>query len=657
MSEERFEFKAEIQQLLNILVHSLYTEREIFLRELISNAADALNRLQFEMLTEREVLDETAELAIRLSVDEGDGTELPATITIADSGIGMTRQEAIDNLGTIAQSGAAAFLERLKEARAQQPENDQKERDASSRTEAPPALEMIGQFGVGFYSAFMVAKRVRVVSRSYQPDAEAVEWVSDGSSTFEILPADKADRGTEVIVELNEDAAEFANDWRLEQIVKRHSDFVAYPITLGDRAVNRQKPLWRQQPREVEEKEYEDFYKHLSMAAEGPLLTSHLVTDVPVDIRSILYVPGHRQPGPLDVRADYGVRLYAKGVLIQADNKDLLPNHLRFVEGVVESEDLPLNVSRETVQRNPAARRIQRALVGRLMRELGELAEKEPDEYRRFWNEFGMYLKEGVATDLGAKDELLPFLRFHSTRTEDDDLVSLAEYVERMVDEQPAIYYLLGEDLDSIARSPHLDYFRANDVEVLYLIDPIDAFTVMALNEYEEKQADVVYPLKNVDDASLELPPAKQKDEDADQEEPSPEETIPDEQFGKLVGKLMTTLGARVTQVRESKVLRDHPCRLVTPEDAPGREMQRVYRLMNQEYEIPPKILEINRRHPLIRNMAQMAAASSQVALLEQIIEQLYENQLLLEGLHPNPAAMVARIQALMEAATATETQ
>jgi molecular chaperone HtpG len=640
MSQEQFQFKAEIQQLLNILVHSLYTEHEIFLRELISNAADALNRLQFEMLTEREVLDESAELAIHLSVDEE-----AKTLTVSDSGIGMTRQEAITNLGTIAQSGAAAFLKRLEEARAEQ------EGDASS-PDTPP-LEMIGQFGVGFYSAFMVAKRVHVVSRSYQPDAEAVEWVSDGSDTFEILPADKADRGTEVIVELNEDAAEFANEWRLEQIVKRHSDFVAYPIYIGDRVVNRQKPLWRQRPSEVEEQEYEDFFKHISMSighslsAEGPLLTSHLVTDVPVDIRSILYVPSRRQPGPLDLRADYGVRLYAKGVLIQDDNKDLLPNHLRFVEGVVESEDLPLNVSRETVQRNPAARRIQRALVGRLMRELGTLATEKPDEYRRFWNEFGIYLKEGVATDLGAKDDLLPFLRFHSTRTEGDELVSLAQYTERMVDEQPAIYYLLGEDLDSIARSPHLDYFRANEVEVLYLVDPIDGFMIMALNEYEDK------PLKNVDDASLELPPAKQKEEEGEGEEPSPAEAIPDEQFGKLVGKLMTTLGARVTQVRESKVLRSHPCRLVTPEDAPGREMQRVYRLMNQEFEVPAKILEINRRHPLIRNMAHMAASSAQETLLEQAIEQLYENQLLIEGLHPNPAAMVARIQALMEAATA----
>ena len=632
MSEERFEFKAEIQQLLNILVHSLYTEREIFLRELVSNAADALNRLQFEMLTNRDVFDSEAELAIRLTVDME-----AKTITVADSGIGMTRQEIIDNLGTIAQSGAAAFLKRLEKVHGEQPESE----------EAPPPLEMIGQFGVGFYSAFMVARQVRVISRSYQPDAEAVEWVSDGSSTFEVRSAEKSERGTEVIVELNDDAEEFANDWRLERIVKRHSDFVAYPIYVGERIVNRQKPIWRQQPRETEDSEYEDFYKHLTMDTGGPLLVSHLIADVPVDIRSILYVPGRRQLGPLDARADYGLKLYAKGVLIQEDNKELLPAYLRFVEGVVESEDLPLNVSRETVQRNPAARRIQKALVGKLMRELEILAEDKPQEYRRFWTEFGLYIKEGIATDLTAKDELLPLLRFHSSRSEDDVQVSLAQYVERMVDDQPAIYYLLGEDLESIARSPHLDYFGANDVEVLYLVDPVDPFMIMSLTEYKDK------PLKNIDDASLELPPAKESAEEASEGAKPKGEAIPDEPFGKLVGRLMTTLGARVTQVRESKVLRDNPCRLVSPEDAPGREMQYAYRLMNQEYEVPARILEVNRRHPLMHNLARLVTETPKDPVIDSIIEQLYENQLLIEGLHPNPAAMVSRIQRLMEAATA----
>jgi len=644
MSQESYEFKAEIQQLLHILVHSLYTERDIFVRELISNAADALNRVQFEMLTNRNVLNPDVELGIRLSVDEEN-----KTITVADTGIGMTREEMVENLGTIAQSGAAAFVKRLQEARAAQ------EGQQEAETKAP-TLEVIGQFGVGFYSAFMVAKRVRVVSRSWQPDAEAVEWVSDGSATYSIGPSDKSDRGTEVIVELNDDAGEFAQTWRLEQIVRRHSDFVAFPITVvsasraeqdseaAERVVNRQKPLWREQPRQVESNAYDEFYKHLAMDMEPPLLSSHLVADVPVDIHSILYVPARRQRSALDPRADYGLRLYARGVLIQANNKDLLPGYLRFVEGVVESEDLPLNVSRETVQRNPAARRIQKALLGRLIRDLVDLSEKDAAKYAIFWTEFGAFVKEGIATDFANKDDLLPLLRFHSSKTPHNELVSLAEYIERMGEGQPDIYYLLGEDLDTVARSPHLDYFHAHDFEVLTLVDPIDSFLVTALTEYEGKA------LRNVDDAALELPHVEHDDQAED--EPSDAPAVSDDQYGPLVARFMTTLGQRITQVRESRVLSDHPCRLVTPEGQPGREMFRVYKLLNEEYEVPAKILELNRRHPLIRNLAQMVADRANDPVIEATIEQLYENQLLIDGLHPNPSAMIPRLQKLMEAAT-----
>jgi molecular chaperone HtpG len=623
MTEQGYTFKAEIQQLLNILVHSLYTDREIFLRELISNAVDALNRLQFEMLTNRDVLDPDAELAIRVSVDEE-----AKTITISDSGIGMTGEELIANLGTIAQSGAAAFIRQLEGM-------DEAER---------PSLEMIGQFGVGFYSAFMVAEEVRVVSRSYRPDAASSEWVSDGSATFRVGPPGepKEDRGTEVIVKLKEDAAEFASDWRMEQIIKKHSDFVAFPITIGDRVVNRQKPLWRQSPQEVEDKEYADFYHHLTMDWEQPLLSTHMIADVPVDIRSILYVPSHRDRGLLSARPDYGLRLYARGVMIQQDNKDMLPNHFRFVEGVVESEDLPLNVSRETVQRNPAVRRIQKALVGKLIRELEDLAKEKEDEYARFWNEFGIFVKEGIATDPSVKDDLMPLLRFHSSKAADGDLISLSEYVERMPEGQGAIYYLLGENLDSISRSPHLDYFTAHDLEVLFLVDPVDGFMIASLAEYEDK------PLKNVDDASLELPDDAREGEDADAAPP-----VPDEGFSALVARVVQVLGDKVTEVRESKVLRDSPCRLVSPEGGPGSDMQRVYKLLNREFETPKKILELNRGHPLIRNLAHLVDTTPDAPVIDLIVEQLFENQLLVEGVHPNPISMIGRIQALMEAATA----
>ncbi|HSJ54564.1 MAG TPA: molecular chaperone HtpG [Anaerolineae bacterium] len=620
MSEEAnrtqsFEFKAEIQQLLNILVHSLYTEREIFLRELISNASDALNRLQFEMLTTRDVVDPDAELAIRLQVDSE-----ARTITVSDTGVGMTQDDVVQDLGTIAHSGAAAFLQQLQE-------------------EKRPGVEMIGQFGVGFYSVFMVAEEVRVISRSYKPEAEAVEWVSDGGSRYRVAPADKPDRGTRIEIKLKEDAADFASTWRLEQIVKKHSDFVQFPIYVGEKQepVNRQTAPWRRPPREVTEEQYNEFYKHLTLDFEKPLLVAHLVTDAPANVRSILYVPAKRERGVLSLRTDHGLQLYVRNVLIQEYNKDLLPNHWRFVEGVVESEDLPLNISRETVQSSQAGRRIQRALVRKLVKELETLAEERPEDYATFWREFGPFLKEGVATDPSSHADLLPLLRFHSSR-DGGELASLRQYVERMGQDQEAIYYLLGEDTRSVARSPHLDYFRARDLEVLYLVDPIDSFMAMALREFEGK------PLKNVDDASLKL--------DVKDEEPA-DGAVAEADFNRLVSRFVKVLNERVLEVRESRVLKDSPARLVSPEDAPAREMSRVYRMLGQEYEVPRRILELNRAHPILANLAHLVSETPESPVIDDSIELLFESQLLMEGLHPNPTDMIPRLQQLMQVATA----
>ena len=611
-----FEFKAEIQQLLNILVHTLYTEREIFMRELLSNAADALNRIQFEMLTNRDVVDPDAELAIHVEVDEE-----ARTLTVSDTGIGMTRDEIAVDLGTIAHSGAAAFVKQL--------EQDKR-----------PSVELIGQFGVGFYSVFMVADKVRVISRSFRSEAEAIEWVSDGGTSYRLAAATKPGRGTQIEVKLKEDAAEFAAAWRLEQIVRKHSDFVPFPIYVGDKKepVNRQTALWRQSPREVTEEQYQEYYKHLTLDLEKPLLCAHLVTDAPVDVRSILYVPSRPERGILNRRTDHGLALYVHNVLIQEYNKDLLPNYLRFVEGVVESTDLPLNISRETVQSSPAARRIQRALVHKLVKELETLSKEQPEKYRLFWREFGPFIKEGIAGDPSAKDDLLSLLIFHSTKS-GDGMTSLAQYVERMTADQQAIYYILGDDLTSVTRSPHLDYFRAHGIEVLYLVDPIDSFVAVALQEYEGK------PLKNVDDAGLELP-----GQDGTVE--TPDNFLPEADFNRLVGRFVKVLGDRVLEVRESKVLKDSPCRLVSPDAAPMREMSRVYRMLDREFEMPKRILEINRAHTIPVNLARLIADTPEASIIDTTIEQLFENQLLMEGLHSNPTQMIPRIEQLIEAAT-----
>lgn len=604
-------FKAEVQQVLHILAHSLYTDREIFLRELISNASDALNRVQFEMLTNHDVRDPDAELAIWIETDPDQGT-----ISIRDTGIGMTREELIEHLGTIAQSSARAFVERTREAN------------------KASASEIIGQFGVGFYSVFMIADRVTVVSRSYRPEAEAALWESTGGESYTIGPAERASRGTTITLHLKEDAKEFAQSWRLESIVKRHSDFVAFPIYSGERQVNQQKALWRRAPREVEAEQYTNLYRQLTLDSDAPLLHLHLSTDAPVDLHSILFVPAKRERGLIERRIEGKIKLYSRKVLILEEARELLPAYFRFIEGVVDSEDLPLNVSRESVQSSPVMQRIRKTLTGRLHRELNTLADQEPERFAAFWKEFGVFIKEGVATDYEGRSDLLKLLRFHTTRG-GDDLVTLGQYKSRIVDGQQEIYYVMASSLEAARTSPHLDPFTARNIEVLLLHDLMDGFMLSGLHEYEGLK------LRNIDEADLELP--------GEVEATTPQ--ISDEQFAQLAERATAVLGERIKQVRASRVLRDSPARLVSDEDALGREMQRIQQVLGREAEQYPRILELNPGHGLVAALAQRVAANADDPVVTAALEQLYDNALLLEGLHQNPAAMVPRLLALIEAA------
>jgi molecular chaperone HtpG len=610
MTTESHEFKAEIQQLLNILVHSLYTDRDIFLRELISNASDALSRVQFELLTNRDVLDHDAELKITIECDKD-----ARTLTIRDTGIGMTRDEVVENLGTIAHSGAAEFLKKL-------------------QAEKKPA-DVIGQFGVGFYSVYMVADEVSVTSRSYRPEAAAVRWTSKGDNTYTLEDAEKTDRGTEIVVKLKEDALEYAEEWKLEQIIKKHSDFVSFPISIKDHTANQQTALWRQSPREVTDEQYDNFYKQMTLDFEAPLRHIHFVADVPVDVHAVLYIPAKRERNMFSLRKEDGLKLYCRKVLILEYFKDLLPPYFRFVQGVVDSEDLPLNVSRESIQSNRAMAKLKSTLTHKLVGELEELDKQDAAKYAIFWKEFGPFIKEGIATEPGSQADLAKLLRFKTNRG-GEAWVSLPTYVERMKPEQDAIYYILGDDVHSIATSPHLDYFRKHGLEVLYLTEPLDSFMVVTLKDFNGKK------LQNVDDAQLDLP--------ASSDQPI-ESKVADEDYAQLIARIKTVLGDNLTEVRESKVLTDSPCRLVSPEEAAERDMQRVKRMLGQDYEIPKKIMEINRGHQLIADMAALAQSKQNDALLDASIQQLYESALLLEGLLPNPAEMVPRIQQLMAAA------
>lgn len=615
---QRSEFKAEIQQVLDILVHSLYTEKEIFLRELISNASDALNRFKLESLKSQAVLDPAAEIGIWLESDPK-----TRTLTVRDTGVGLTADEMQTYLGTIAHSGAKRFIETMKEL---------------NGSDTATTRDVIGQFGVGFYSVFMVADEVTVTSRSYDPGSTAAYWRSDGQGSYEVGPADKAERSTTIHIKLKEDAKEFAEAYRLRQIVKEHSDFIAFPIYLKEdrdwQQVNARTALWRESPRGVEADKYKTFYQQLTFDLQEPLHTIHFTADMPIQFYALLYIPSRRDYKLFRSEGDHGLKLYARKVLIDGAFRDLLPSYLRFIEGVVDSEDLPLNVSREMVQATPTVARIRKAIVGRVTSELERMAADEPDTYRTFYREFGPFLKEGIASDRANTKKFLDLLRFPSSRSEGQEMVSLKDYVARMKPEQKDIYYVLGDDVGVLARSSHLEYFREHDLEVLYLTDPMDTFMLMGLSDFGGK------PLKNIDDAELELPATDK----AKLELPK------DEGFISLTAFVKQTLGDRVEGVRESKLLSEGAARLVNPAGG-ASSFYRAQRLMGRDVEVPKKILELNPKSDLVKSLGARLKTDDKDPLLPVLIEQLYENELLAEGLHPNPAEMIPRLQRFMAAA------
>jgi HSP90 family molecular chaperone len=606
---QSFHFKAETRQLLNILVHSLYKEREVFLRELLSNASDALNRLRFEMVTNQDVLDPAAELAIRIRVDKE-----ARMLTIQDTGIGMTREEIIENLGTIAQSGARKFLEATKEKNAD-------------------LTQVIGQFGVGFYSVFMVAEWVRVTSRSYRKDAQAVSWYATGEENYEVSPAEMNERGTKVEVKLKEDAAEFADEYRLKNIIHKHSEYIGFPIYVGEekQPVNKQTSIWRMSKQSVTEEQHKDFYKQLTLDFEDPLLYTHVVTDAPVQLYALLYVPGKSDRGLFALRREEGLKLYSRNILIDEYNKDLLPEHLRFVQGVVDSEDLPLNVSRETVQATSLMARLKKVITGQIMKELENLAKNDAEKYETFWKEFGVYLKQGVASSPLEGESIYPLLRFKSNLYP-ETWSSLEDYVGRMKPGQKEIYFIVGDDPKSVLRSPHLDYFQGQSTEVLLLTEPMDSFMLMGLHKYKE------YELKNV--AQAEIPEQSKESEKQEQ--------IAEADFSTLVERFKQVLGERVTDVRASNRLSQSVARLVDADGALNPELQRVYKYLGKEYEVPKKILELNPAHNILRKLLAIAPDS---ALQTLVIEQIYDSALLVEGLHPDPSSMAPRVQQIIEAA------
>jgi molecular chaperone HtpG len=605
-------FKAETHQLLEILIHSLYTDRDVFLRELISNASDALTRMSFEMLTNHDVLDPEAELAIWITVDAE-----KKTLTLRDTGIGMNMAELADNLGTIAHSGARAFLQAARESNAN-------------------IADIIGQFGVGFYSAFMVAESITVTSRSYRQEDQAASWTSTGTDTFSLEPGTKDDRGTEIVIKLKEDAAEYADEYRLKSIIKKHSEYISYPIYVGENKeqANQLTAIWRKPPRQVTEQEYKDFYRQYTLETEEPIAYAHLSVDAPVQLSAILFIPASPERSIFSPRKQEGLKLFARNVLIQEFCKDLLPEYFNFVQGIVDSEDLPLNVSRESVQSNRVMAQLKKFLTSKTIDALEKKASETPVEYEKFWKMFSRHIKEGLASDADTYTSLLPLLRFHSIE-HPEQWVSLDQYIQEMKPGQEKIYYILGEEDRSAMHSPHLEVFRKYQYDVLLMTDPLDPFMLLRMEEYKD------HSMANVSSEDLKLPAPE-----SGAEEPEPK--LSTEEAQSLVEKIKAHLSGQVFDVRTSDRLVESAARLVDADGGKNAELQRVYKMLNREFEAPQKVLEINTNHPILVHLSHI---SEDQPLFSLVVDQIFEDALLIEGLHPDPAGMIGRIQKIIESA------
>ncbi|MDJ0521862.1 MAG: molecular chaperone HtpG [Planctomycetota bacterium] len=640
-------FEAEVQELLGLMIHSLYTEKDIFLRELISNASDACDKLRIEALTNEGLLAADEELQIRLEADKE-----ARTLSVIDNGIGMSRDELAENLGTIARSGTRAFLERLKEAKGE------------------AAAELIGQFGVGFYSSFMVADEVVVTSRRAGSDTGA-RWASKADGTYTLEDTDVAERGTRVTLHLKplegegdaDTDPDFTDSWTLRSVVKRHSDFVEHPIRMeverqepelddegkpkeggatktvvSTETLNSRKPLWSRDPKEIEDEEYNEFYRHIAHDFSEPGRVVHLRAEVPVEFSALLYVP--KQKAMMfaeDPQAKSKLLLYVKRVLIMPDCADLLPPWLRFVRGVVDCPDLPLNVSRQTLQANPITRRIQKHLVSKVLGALGEMLEKEREDYETFFDAHGRVLKEGIYQGADDDQRLSKLCLFPSSTQ--DELTTLGGYVERMPEDQEAIWYLAGMDRETAAASPHLEAFRAKDREVLLMTDPVDEWMLQRLQAFDEK------PLKAVDRGEVDL-----EDDTAKEAREAQEAEHKD-----LLQAMRAVLQEDVAEVRFSSRLKDSAAVLVGTEGGVSPAMERVMREV-QGMDLPKtkRVLELNAEHPVVARLQGFHADEARSQDLEDYTRLLYGQALIAEGSPvPDPAGFAKLVTRLMVGAGA----
>lgn len=605
-SKETFSFQTEVGQLLDIVAGSLYSNREIFLRELVSNASDACDKLRYEALTDASLLEGGQEFAISIEIDTK-----AKTLTVSDNGIGMNHQDLLDTLGTIAKSGTSNFLNAL---------DDENKGD----------LGLIGQFGVGFYSAFMVAENVSVTTRK-AGEKEAWLWASDGKGQFTIEPTTRDGNGTSVTLLLKKDAKEFLEDARVKHIIRTYSDHISFPVLLGEDTLNSASAIWTRPAKDITSEQYTEFYRHSGHAYDEPWLTMHNRVEGLLSYTNLLFVPSMAPFDLYEPERKSHVKLYVNRVFITDDTQGLLPPYLRFLRGVVDSEDLSLNVSREMLQSDPKLSKLKTGLTKRVLGELKKKATKAPEDYAAFWTNFGAVLKEGLVEEIALREKILEICRFKSTHN--DDLTSLAEYVERIKEGQDAIYYIVGEDASKIARSPHLEGFKAKGVEVLLLSDSVDEFWLQHITEFEGKS------FKSITRGSDDLDKIDDADKDEKKDEPEAKE------LDKLIELIKAELGDAIKDVRPSKRLTDSPVCLIADDGDMDVTLERMLKRAGQLQHSTPRVLELNPTHQIILKLAERASNddNAQDALLKDAAHLLLDQARISEGEAPSDALEFSR--------------
>jgi molecular chaperone HtpG len=627
MAAKQHDFEADTGKILDIVINSLYSEKEIFLRELISNASDALDKRRYMAATDQSLQSETG-YAIHIVADEK-----AKTLTISDNGVGMDDADMASALGTIARSGSKAFIEQI-------------QAETSSDKKSKDAFSLIGQFGVGFYSAFMVADKIDVISRK-AGDEKAWHWSSDGKTGYSLDEAKRAQAGTDITLHLKKGEKDFLDETRIGYLVRKYSDHLGYAVNWQPpkvdepRQLNTGSAIWTRAKKDISEEDYTQFYRQIGAVYDEPFMTLHNSTEGMLNYTSLLFVPTSRPFDLFNPDRKSRMSLYINRVFITDECEDIVPPWLRFIRGVIDTPDMDLNVSREMLQKNPSVQKIGKALIKRILGELKKKKEKDPEAYEAFWDQFGMVLKEGLYEDIESRDKILEICLFRSARS--GTLISLADYLAAMPDTQDKIYTLSAENAEQAETSPHLEGFRARDIDVLLMTDPVDEFWMQAVTEFEGKA--FASATRGISDLDKVAPKS-----DAEKAEETPDDDARNQEFASLITKVKATLGEDVKEVRLSKTLTDSPVCLVADEEGMDIQMERLMKAHNKDFAGSPRILEINPNHKLIKGMASQIEANGDPALLDDAAKMLLDQAQILEGRPPASLTEFAkRMTRLME--------